>query len=232
MGRRRRRARSRDRVPVGRHVLGLEHAARRRQRQPAGVKAFAPKDVWAVGSQIAAGMLQTRTLVMHWNGSAWSVVPSANPEPNIDSLHAIDGISSNDLWAVGQQARWEAITGVAPGTRTLTEHFNGSRWSVAATPNTADEDTLSGVAAVASAGVSLSGTSSHRGGSIPVDRTLAQRSAGTSWVTDPSANVGTTDNLLTGAAAIPGTIGLGRRLPPHRNRPRPDADRAGDVGVA
>ena len=170
-----------------------------------GVKAFSPTDVWAVGSQIAAGTLQGRTLVMHWNGSAWSVVPSANPDPNVDILHAIDGVSSNDLWAVGQQARSETMTGVAPGTRTLAEHWNGTRWSVAATPNTADEDSLSGVAAVASARVFLAGSVSQRGGSIPIARTLAERWTGSNWVADTSANVGATDNLLTGAAAIPGT---------------------------
>ena len=43
-------------------------------------------------------------------------MPSANSDPNVDILHAIDGVSSNDLWAVGQQARSEPVTGVAPGT--------------------------------------------------------------------------------------------------------------------
>ena len=53
------------------------------------------------------------------------------------------------------------------------------------------------------------------GGSIPIQRTLAERWSGASWVADPSGNVGTTDNLLFGAAAIPGTgVGLGRRVRP------------------
>src|SRR5215472_10066152 len=59
----------------------------------AGVKAFGPNDVWAVGTQITTAAPQTRTLIMHWNGSAWSVVASANPNPNTDSLRAIDGTS-------------------------------------------------------------------------------------------------------------------------------------------
>jgi hypothetical protein len=172
-----------------------------------GVKAFGPNDVWAVGSQITTASPQTRTLVMHWNGSAWSVVPSANPNPNTDSLRAIDGTSSSDLWAVGQQAPSEATTGVGPGTRTLTEHFNGSRWSAVTSPSTGDEDTLSGVAAVSPTTVSTVGNFEDRSGSIPVDRTLAEQWGGTSWGIVPSGNVGTTDNLLTGAALIPGTTG-------------------------
>ena len=174
----------------------------------AGVKAFSPNDVWAVGTQITSASPQTRTLVMHWNGSAWSVVPSANPNPNTDSLRAIDGTSSSDLWAVGQQAPSESMTGVGPGTRTLTEHLNGSRWTVVASPSTGDDDILNGVAAVSPTSVSTVGSFDDRTGSIPVSRTLAEQFNGTSWSILPSANIGATDNLLTGAARIPGTTSV------------------------
>src|SRR5689334_3789544 len=40
-----------------------------------GVAAVTATDVWAVGQDYTAGSL---TLTMHWNGSAWSVVPSPN----------------------------------------------------------------------------------------------------------------------------------------------------------
>ena len=146
----------------------------------AGVKAFGPNDVWAVASRIATGSTQARTLVMHWNGSAWSIVPSANPDPNTDSLRAIDGTSSSDLWAVGQQARSETTTGVRPGTRTLAEHFNGSRWTAVASPSTGDDDTLNGVAVVSPTAVSAVGSFDDRSGSIPVARTLAEQFNGTS----------------------------------------------------
>jgi hypothetical protein len=170
-----------------------------------GVKAFSPSDVWAVGSMIPAGGSQGRTLVMHWNGSAWSIVPSPNPNPSVDILHAVDGIASNNLWAVGQQAQSETVTGAGPGTRSLAEHWNGTRWSVASTPNTGDEDSLNGVAAAGTASAFSVGTFVQQGGAIPVDRTLAEAWNGSSWATDASANVGSTDNLLLGAAAIRGT---------------------------
>jgi hypothetical protein len=170
-----------------------------------GVKAFSPTDVWTVGNQLASGTADGRTLVMHFNGSAWSVVPSANPDPNVDILHAVDGVSSNDLWAVGEKARSETQTGVGPGTRTLAEHWNGTRWTAVTTPNSADENTLTGVAAATSTRVFSAGTVVQFGGPIPIQRTLAERWNGTSWALDPSANVGTNDNELIGAAAIPGT---------------------------
>jgi hypothetical protein len=171
----------------------------------AGVKAFAPNDVWAVGTQITTAAPQTRTLIMHWNGSAWSIVPSANPNPTTDSLRAVDGTSSHDLWAVGQQAPSETITGARPGARTLTEHFDGSRWIAVASPSTGDDDSLNGVAAVSPTAVSTVGSVDDRTGAIPVSRTLAEQFTGTSWSIVPSVNIGSTDNLLMGAARIPGT---------------------------
>src|SRR3954468_2399711 len=61
-----------------------------------GIKAFAADDAWAVGDT------GNRTLVMHWDGLAWSVVPSPNPDPNVNILHAVAGVAGDDLWAVGR----------------------------------------------------------------------------------------------------------------------------------
>lgn len=174
----------------------------------AGVKAFGPNDAWAVGRRITTASPQTRTLILHWNGSAWSIVPSANPNPNTDSLRAVDGTSSSDLWAVGQQAPSESSTGVGPGTRTLTEHFSGSRWTAVTSPSTGDDDTLGGVAAVSPTAISTVGSFDDRTGSIPVSRTLAERFNGTSWSIVPSGNTSTTDTLLAGTARIPGTTSV------------------------
>jgi hypothetical protein len=169
-----------------------------------GVKAFSPSDVWAVGSVIPAGASDGRTLVMHWNGSAWSVVPSPNPDANVDILHAVDGVSTNDLWAVGQQARSMSVTGAEPGTRSLAEHWNGTRWTAVTTPNSNDENSLNGVAALASASAFAVGTKTQTAGSGLANRTIAARWNGASWVADPSGNVGS-DSLLNGGATIPGT---------------------------
>jgi hypothetical protein len=151
------------------------------------------------------GSVGARTLVLHWNGAAWSVVPSPSPDPNSNILHAVDGVSGNDLWAVGQRAQDETTTGVPPGTRTLTEHWNGTSWSVVTSPNVADQDTLNAVAAITSASVATAGTYEDRSGPIPVDRTLAQQWNGTGWATQSTPNVGTSDNLIGGASAVPGT---------------------------
>lgn len=62
------------------------------------VKSFAPDDVWAVGSWMGE-----HTLVEHWDGTRWSAVtmPKLGGSENI--LTGIDGMSSDDVWIVGQR---------------------------------------------------------------------------------------------------------------------------------
>jgi hypothetical protein len=64
------------------------------------IQANSPTDVWAVGDQGVAGTPNTSTLIEHWNGTAWSVVPS--PSPGLDgSLAGVTASNANDVWAVG-----------------------------------------------------------------------------------------------------------------------------------
>jgi hypothetical protein len=163
-----------------------------------GIKAFAADDAWAVGDT------GNMTLVVHWNGVSWSVVPSPNPDPNVNVLLAVGGVAGDDLWAVGRMARNYADTGVPPGTRALAMHWDGTSWSVAGTPNSGYQDSLNGVAATGTAAVTAVGTFQDvdAGGML---RTLGERWNGSSWTRPDTPNVGQADNLLRGAAAIPGT---------------------------
>jgi hypothetical protein len=170
-----------------------------------GVKAISPSNVWAVGFEVVNDTtFQTTTLVMHWNGTVWQHVPSPNPDPQVDVLHAIAGASAADLWAVGQQGLDEGITGVPPGTKTLTLHWNGTSWHAVSSPNVDDQNTLNGVAAGEGSVVAVG---SYEAPSVigPVSRTLVLRWDGTGWATVPSANAGSTDNALQAAAAVPGS---------------------------
>jgi hypothetical protein len=85
-----------------------------------GVAAVAANDVWAVGS---AG--SSKTLVLHWNGAGWSVFPT--PSFNNASNEVLVGIiaaSSGDIWTAGQFFQNSV-------DHTLTEHWNGSSWTLA-----------------------------------------------------------------------------------------------------
>ena len=78
-------------------------------------------NAWAVGYYLPPGGSHTRTLIEHWNGTRWSVVPSPNPISGADNfLKGVDAVSANDIWAVGSNGR--------PGSKTIIEHYNGSKW--------------------------------------------------------------------------------------------------------
>jgi len=65
------------------------------------VSALAENDVWAVGVSYNTERTLGLTLIEHWNGSRWSVVPSPNPSSSVNKLNAVAAVSPNDVWAVG-----------------------------------------------------------------------------------------------------------------------------------
>src|SRR5262245_27260489 len=66
------------------------------------VTIFSPCDVWAVGSEGGtSGQAAEPSLVEHWDGSAWTVVPSPNPGTGFNELLSVRGVSAHDIWAVG-----------------------------------------------------------------------------------------------------------------------------------
>ena len=107
------------------------------------VKAFGETDVWAVGSNNVPSTLFFETMVQHWNGSSWSIVPSPSPDPFESHLLAMDGVASDDLWAVGYtQASPDAIR--SP----LAMHWDGFNWQVTSIPPVNDSG-LEGIVALA-----------------------------------------------------------------------------------
>jgi hypothetical protein len=106
------------------------------------IKANSPSDVWAVGDSGVIDVPSSQTtLIEHFNGTAWSIVPSPSP----GSIDVLSGVTtsnaSNDVWAVGA----EVPAGGSVG-QTLTLNWNGTTWNVVASPNTGSTDTLSAVA--------------------------------------------------------------------------------------
>lgn len=64
-----------------------------------GVEAVAPDDVWAVGQQVGATAPE-QELIEHWDGSAWSVVPSAGHGTASGMLFGV-AAAGDTVWAVG-----------------------------------------------------------------------------------------------------------------------------------
>ena len=102
------------------------------------VLALAPNDVWAVGFSTPVAppkRAATLTLIEHFDGTNWAVVPSPNVGPNSanqsNRLLGLTAKSANDIWAFGS---YFAADG-SGHQMTLLLHWDGISWTVASTPN-------------------------------------------------------------------------------------------------
>src|SRR5260221_2130469 len=93
------------------------------------VAAAGDNDAWAVGAAFNARLSAYRTVIEHWNGTAWSVVRSPNATNGYNLLNGVAVVAANDVWAVGQAANGSTYS-------TLVEHWNGTAWSIVSSPNT------------------------------------------------------------------------------------------------
>ena len=93
------------------------------------VSASSASDAWAVGFTLPSGYRVRQPLYEHWNGSAWSIVPSPTPGA-YPTLNAVAARSASDVYAVGFN---EPSTGggVQQG---LILRWNGSTWSADTNP--------------------------------------------------------------------------------------------------
>jgi len=135
------------------------------------IRAFAPNDVWAVGN------FGSYYFSEHWDGARWKTVYFASlPGAEIDAL---DGTSSNDLWAAGRRPYSRSII-------PLIEHFNGTRWKIVNAPaiNTAQLYGLHAQSPTDAWGVGYYYDASPK---HPA-RTFIEHWDGASWTVVPSPN--------------------------------------------
>ncbi len=111
-----------------------------------GVLALAPNDVWAVGFSTPEPPPQetaTLTLIEHYDGTKWSVVPSPNIGPNSvyqsNRLFGLTANSPNDIWAFGSY-----FSASGSGHQfTLLLHWDGKTWTTAPSPDPTEGGFLS-----------------------------------------------------------------------------------------
>src|SRR5580658_2673828 len=104
-------------------------------------------DAWAVGEDIGTtSAVGGSTLIEHWNGAAWSIVPS--PTPGADpGLTGVAARGPNDVYAVGDN-----VPSINGGTvQGMILRWNGSAWSVDTDPTVGSYSPLFAAAAVAGA---------------------------------------------------------------------------------
>lgn len=83
------------------------------------VNALSATDVWAAGYYRASnGSFQS--LIEHWNGTNWSIVPGPNPLDQHNRFNGLAPVDTHDLWAVGYYDTTSSTT-----DWTLTARYEG-----------------------------------------------------------------------------------------------------------
>lgn len=188
-----------------------------------GVYASSTSDAWAVGyypvTPPNANSPEERTLVEHWDGTAWSVVAAPDASAS-DELTAVSGTGPSDVWAVGYATN--SIAQLFSADAPLVEHWAGTSWSVVPAPSPATTQSyaaqhpdsssnptsvrLTGVDAVGPNDVWAVGYIAHTY-TAASDQTFAEHWNGTAWSVQsvPDVTVAETgqpaDDKLDGVAA-------------------------------
>jgi alpha-tubulin suppressor-like RCC1 family protein len=150
-------------------------------------------NAWAVGYTEAANGTGQQTLIEHWTGSAWAVVPSPDPETGTgatDVLTAISGTGPDDLWAVGYFSDDTDFTAL------LFEHWNGTAWSFVAPPTESATQFGEAVTAITPDDVWVVGDTGSQA-------TVSAHWNGTSWLLVSTPTLTSTDSIdfLNGLSA-------------------------------
>ncbi len=162
---------------------------------PFDIVAIADNDVWLIGAKYSSGYF---TLVEHWDGAAWTVVPSPNPSRKSNFLLGATGISRKDVWAVGNRVQGSV-------QQTLIEHWNGRKWAVVTSPNVAGsgvQSALQSISAVSASDIWAVGAWYEPNGQ---QHPLTLHWDGTAWSIVPSPSV-SYDVLFSVAALAPNDV--------------------------
>jgi len=164
-----------------------------------------PTDIWAVGDRVAPN-LPVNTLVEHFDGSKWTIVPSPNPvsigDLSANVLSSVQAVSPTDVTAVGF-----IRDSAAQRTVTLIEHWDGTRWKVVPSPNqglaAGDLNILNAVTEVSATDLYAAGYFENAG-TGGQHRTMVQHFDGVSWkiISSPAPALA---QQLHGAFAVPGS---------------------------
>lgn len=158
-------------------------------------------NVWAVGHYVDNNGID-QTLIEQWDGSNWNIIASPSPDPQGNDLLGVVALSANDAWAVGTAANNKGLY------QTLTEHWDGTSWSVVASPNVMKNGVFWAVAAIpSSSNVWAVGTYGKAKSGLA--RTLTAQWNGTGWIRVGSPNVDKQNTTFFGVASVSATSAWG-----------------------
>jgi hypothetical protein len=155
------------------------------------IEGASPNDIWAVGSSYnqgtpGTGQYFSSTLIEHWDGSQWQVVPSPNMTGNgsgqLDNyLVDTSVLSTTYAWAVGYYNN----TSYEP--KALILRWNGAQWNFVPTPPLTMSHSLNSVSALSPSDAWAVGSYVGASGE---NQALVWHWNGTQWSEVSSPNVG------------------------------------------
>jgi hypothetical protein len=93
-----------------------------------GVTSSGPDDIWASGYEGDVDQQNfNKPYMLHWNGTSWALVTTADPGTEGSLLTAVAEVSATDVWAVGTTDQTDG------SLLTLAEHYDGTAWSISST---------------------------------------------------------------------------------------------------
>ncbi len=160
------------------------------------VFATASNDVWASGLTEAGGTLPTQ-LIEHWNGTAWSV--STHATIGYASLtYGITAGTSGDVWAVGG-----FVATSTSHAEALTEHYNGTSWSVVTAPDgPTNSNILYSISANSATDIWAVGISGGYVSTTYTNRAVIEHWNGAAWTLVTSSHPTTHGDQLTSVKAV------------------------------
>ncbi|GII83702.1 hypothetical protein Ssi03_16920 [Sphaerisporangium siamense] len=115
------------------------------------VAGLSPNDIWAVGQEDVWEAWQNRSVITHWDGSAWTEIGIRNDASGAGHLRSVAAPSSHEIWAVGDGH--DGLPYVVRG--------DGSAFDRVSVPQFGSTDWLGGVAAVPGRTVAVGSRGKH-----------------------------------------------------------------------
>jgi hypothetical protein len=115
----------------------------------AGVGFSSASDGWAVGTDTNLATGNGTSVIEHFNGTAWTRLPSPAGEPFRARLASVAAVSATDAWAVG-----------SGGSTSLIEHWDGRTWSIV--PGAVSSARLYGITALSAGNIWAVGETGNR----------------------------------------------------------------------
>ncbi|MBV9055224.1 MAG: hypothetical protein JO351_01135 [Candidatus Eremiobacteraeota bacterium] len=159
------------------------------------ITAYSTKDIWAMGSLGATSSPNPPPYSVHFDGRKWKAVPIPNPGKYGSAVDGVAMSGPDDVWTTGGTYTSSSYNSFV----TLTEHWNGKKWSVVKSPNANSNDNVFNAAVAVAPKDAWAIGDYYTGTSFD---TLTEHWNGKKWSIVPSPNVANVSNGLYAATGL------------------------------